>query len=54
MRKQRTPYRPDQASALERIETKRARLGIEHQALAEAAGIAVSTYRRIRRRGSAS
>lgn len=54
MKKQRTPYRPDQASALERIETKRARLGIEHQALAEAAGIAIATYRRIRRRGRAS
>lgn len=54
MKKQRTPYRPDQATALERIETKRARLGIEHQALAAAAGIAIATYRRIRRRGRAS
>lgn len=54
MRKQRTPYRPDQSAALERIETKRVRLGIEHQALAEAAGMAIATYRRIRRRGRAS
>jgi len=54
MKKQRTPYRPDQAEALERIETKRARLAIEHQALAAAAGIAIATYRRIRRRGRAS
>lgn len=54
MKKQRTPYRPDQAHALDRIETKRERLGIEHQALAEAAGLAIATYRRIRRRGRAS
>lgn len=52
--KRRTPYWPDQADALYRIETKRRRHGIEHQALAEAAGIAIATYRRIRRRGRAS
>lgn len=54
MKKQRTPYRPDQAAALERIEIKRRRHDIEHQALAEAAGMAIATYRRIRRRGRAS
>lgn len=54
MKKQRTRYRQDQAQALDRIEAKRARLNIEHQAMAEAAGIALSTYRRIRRRGAAS
>jgi len=54
MKKQRTPYRPDQAQALDRIEAKRLRLGIEHQELASAAGIALATYRRIRRRGRAS
>ncbi len=53
MRK-RSPYRPDQSQPLDRIERKRVRLGIEHQELAAAAGIALSTYRRIRRRGRAS
>lgn len=54
MKKQRTPYRPDQAAQLERIEARRKRHDIRHEDLADAADLALSTYRRIRKTSRAS
>ncbi|MGI2031958.1 hypothetical protein ACRQ1B_06150 [Rhizobium panacihumi] len=53
-KKERTPYRPDQAVHLARIEARRQRLGIKHQDLADAADISIATYRRIRKSGRAA
>lgn len=44
----RTPYRPDQTTALKRIEERRVRLGISHLDLYQAAGLSRNTYQRIR------
>lgn len=46
--KERTPYRPDQTTALKRIEERRINLGISHLDLYQAAGLARNTYLRIR------
>jgi hypothetical protein len=54
MKKQRTPYQPDQALQLQRIEERRQRHQIPHEDLADAADIPLSTYRRIRRRNRAT
>lgn len=49
--KQRTPYRPDQAHALSRIERDRVRLKITQEELAEGANLSVRTYRRMLKSG---
>jgi hypothetical protein len=51
MKKQRTPYRPDQGLALSRIESRRLELAITQEDLCGAAALSNRTYRRMLRSG---
>lgn len=52
-KKQRRPYRPDQAQALTRIDEKRRRVGVTIAELAAHAGLGERTLRRMRKSGLA-
>lgn len=47
MEKKRTPYRPDQRLALQRIESARIRMGITRSDLCLSADLSTRTYRRM-------
>lgn len=49
--KQRTPYRPDQRQALDRIEERRRQLEITQEDLAGTADLSTRTYRRMVKSG---